>query len=174
MKNPMRREYLDDFRKDSQGNYVYSGQIYRIDGSGKKIKVILLLLLLLSVLPAAAAGFTTAGGMKDTFYVIIPYILEVCCAFGLSWNVLRLLMSGESIKEYVLSSVSKYLPVFSYGLSIFAFISIVCITVFLVKTGLGGESMLSFALIACKLVSLLSSLILIRFFKKISFSKEDN
>ena len=170
----MRREYLNDYHKDSQGNYIYSGQVYRIKSDGKKIRFILLLLLLLSVFPVIAAGFTTAGGMKDTFYVIIPYILEISCAFGLSWNILRLIMSGDSIKEYILSSVSKFLPAFSYGLSIFAFISIVCIAVFFVIGDTEGFSIFSIALIACKIVSLLSSLLLNRFFNKISFSKADN
>jgi hypothetical protein len=99
MKGPKGWDYLNEYKQAADGQYVYTGNLYVLHDSGnvrKKIGV----LWALSVAAVIGSGLINAGGMNNSFYVIIPYIIEVICAFALSWHVIRLIFTKGDFKEY--------------------------------------------------------------------------
>lgn len=171
MKNPLKREYLNDFAKNAQGEYIYNGDSYRIESKRTKCCFILACLTFFAVVPAASAGFTTWGGMRDTFYVIIPFILEIACCFGIVWNVARLMTKADNVKEYLLSSVSKFIPAFTFAFSACLIVSSICIAVFTINAVDNENTFASVMLIVLKFVSLGFATALRRFFNSINFIK---
>lgn len=106
-----RRSYLSDFTRDLSGTYIYVGDHYSYIGNDFKRKLALLWLCL-----TGAAICTVSGGcipseaMKNSFYVIAPYIAEIgATGFGM-WYMFRLSIEKKPIRAYVYESTVKRLP----------------------------------------------------------------
>ncbi len=136
-----RWEYLNDYKKDSGGRYVYTGGYYTFSGTGeerKKAYAVLTALLVMISAVVIGSGCINAAGMSNTFYVIIPYIFEVAALFALVWNSVKLLKSGKNIKEYNFSSAMKYISPASVMLAVFAAAGLICSAVFIILNGFDG------------------------------------
>ena len=142
MKNPLKKEYLNQYKESAGGGYEFTGAYYSFS-SGEFTKRVVLIILMLSLLGAliVASGCLNAGGMKNSFYVILPYIGEVSAFFALAWNCLRLLFAGQRVKEYIFKAAYPRLPRISVALSIIAAVSLICSVVFIILNGAEGGAL---------------------------------
>lgn len=80
--------HLKEYKRDANGKYVYTGDIYRlekdkkdIDKLIKKLWFIILIMFGLEIV----AGAIPFKGMIGTYYLIIPYGIELIMVLGLLW-----------------------------------------------------------------------------------------
>ncbi len=153
MKEYKGKSYLREFTSNAQGEYVYTGDHYRLDGDVKKTNLSLSLLFCLSLLCVIGSGFVNAAGLSNTFYVIIPYVGEVASLFSLGWNTLRLVKSGARIRAYVYFAVKRRIPGSALSAVIFALAGLLCSAVFMILNGTEGKPLLCGVYLAVKLIT---------------------
>ena len=112
-KRNKRRAYLDDFRKDESGSYVYNGIVYKYDGSEQgfrslKVRFIALGALMLAVL--LWAGVIRVPGMDHSIYVLLPYAAALCGSVSVCWALGRLCIGGVSLRAYLFQESIEKLP----------------------------------------------------------------
>lgn len=171
-----RRSYLNDIRPNLAGEYVYVGKYYVFVPGQKSFRRVLaeiLFLCLMSLLGLIGSGFVNAGGMGNTFYVIIPYMGEAISVFVLLWAVSKLLIKGKKLREYVYGSSVLRIPAASICCAAFALAGIICITVFTVLNGPDGSAGEILLLYAAKAVSTASPLLLRKLVKSQRWEIED-
>ena len=99
-----RRAHLDDFQKTASGDYVYSGKLHPFKpGVYTRKQALLRLWLAAAGLAAAlaAAGCIPVAGMRNTFYVILPYAASLLAAVSVVWLMCRLTAGGDPLRDYV-------------------------------------------------------------------------
>lgn len=107
-----RRNHLQRFQRDLNGNYIYGGDHYRLspaDSFGGLMRRLWAMgggALLLSML----CGCIGAAGMQRTFYVLLPYVGELCGAVSLCWAVGSLGGEGPQVRDYVYKRTVLSLP----------------------------------------------------------------
>lgn len=140
MAKQKRWEYLNDYKKDQSGKYVYCGNQYSYaDEETKKNKIRAFIVFdTLLFCTVIGSGCINAAGMNNSFYVIIPYIGEVAALFMLVWNSVKILKEGGKIKEHNLISAEKYVPFAALMIMIFACIGLICSVVFVALNGFEG------------------------------------
>lgn len=108
-----RRAYLNDFKKTEDGKYVYEGSIYRQAGDEKTVKqgrrnmLISCTVLICSVV---LSGFLPAPGLKDSAFVLLPYAAELIASVSCCVAVVRILLSGFRLRQYVYETTVGKLP----------------------------------------------------------------
>lgn len=112
-KRNKRRAYLDDFRKDETGTYVYSGTVYEYEGSEQglrslKVRPCALGALMLAVL--LWAGLIRVPGMDHSIYVLLPYAAALCGSVSVCWALGRLCIGGVSLRAYLFQESIEKLP----------------------------------------------------------------
>ena len=100
-KKKNKRAYLNDFELQDNGEYTYKGTVYKYEGDWKDCRKKLWTLCALLAVLTVGAGLVPYGGMMNAFYVILPYIVEVCLGAYLIYNVLRLTKGEGEVREYV-------------------------------------------------------------------------
>ena len=109
-----RRAYLNDFRKDKTGAYVYCGAVYDYEGSVKSLRSLKVLLCVLGVLTLAAllvSGLIQVPGMDHCIYIILPYAAALCGSVSVCWALGQLCIGGVSLREYLYRESIEKLPV---------------------------------------------------------------
>ena len=170
MKTSKGRQYLDDFKKAPGGEYVWTGQVFVISGP----KCATVTLAALSFAAAAAvigSGCVNAAGMNNSFYVIIPYILEVSAVFALCWQTVKLCIAGKKIKAYIKDSAEKYLPAAALGLIASAAISVVASGVFLILNGTDGKPLLCTSYLILKVAEIILGVFIRRHIKNFEWQQ---
>lgn len=106
------KEYLDDFRKDLNGNYQYTGAYDRYCGATpyKKVMVLLWLLCGAAFAALAAAGFVPAPGAMGRFYVLLPYAVALVVQISAAWALVRLTAGGDPLRRYVREQTVDKMP----------------------------------------------------------------
>ena len=131
MKNPLKKEYLNLYKQKADGGYEFTGTYYRYEGENFVKRAVLLGILLAAIgALIIASGCLSAAGMRNSFYVILPYIGEVSAFFVLAWNSFKLLSKGERVKEYVFKSAYARLPRAAVVLAVLAGMSVLCSVIF--------------------------------------------
>lgn len=105
-----RRAYLNDFVATPNGDYVYTGKVYRW---GSDRKPVLLRLWGLSggmALCAVAAGCIPGTGMEHAVWALLPYVIALIAAFTCLYGVGRLTVAGEEVRAYVYRGSVEALP----------------------------------------------------------------
>lgn len=170
-----RKAYLKDIRPNLSGEYVYVGAHYRYAGKdlsyGKAIAGIAVPALL-SLAAFVAAGFVNAGGMSNTFYVLIPYMAEAIAVFTLLWAVCKLLMNGQRVRDYIFDASFNKLPVRALLSSVFAAVGMVSIIVFVAINGPDGSMGELVLLFAAKILAIVAPLVLRKLVKLVKWEKE--
>lgn len=113
-KKKNRRAYLNDFKKDGTGAYVYCGAVYDYEGSEKSLRSLKLRLSALGVLALIMllwAGFIRVPGMEHSIYVLLPYAAALCGCVSVCWALGRLLSGGISLRAYLYEESIEKLPV---------------------------------------------------------------
>ena len=172
-KKPGRKAYLNDIQPNLEGEYVYTGKHYHFVPGKKSWERASREIAFFSILTLAAfagAGFTEAGGMGNCFYVLIPYMAEAISLFLLLWSGGKMAFKGGKIREYIFKSSAARIPGACLCTAAFAALGIVCISVFLVLNGTDGSVGELAALYLCKVLSIVSALLLRRLMKSLSWS----
>ena len=169
-----RKEYLNNYQKNDAGQYVYTGDYYRMEGSEAEVKRnylrlgCLSLVLLLSVI---GSGCINAAGMSNTFYVILPYIAEVALLFAFEWQTVRIFASGKKIKAYVYASAAPKISPLAMGLVFVSAVSFVCSAVFMIRNGFENKMLECFLYLCLKTFTAVGAFTTSRFFDKIIWYK---
>ena len=141
-KSPKRKDYLKDYKQGASGKYEYSGLSYAFDGTGEERKKAYLTLVGITVLMSASvigSGLIDAAGMVNTYYVIVPFIGEVCALFALWWNLSKLLLEGEKIRGYIFETVNNKIHPATLIMVFFAVLGLVMSVVFMAFNGFEGK-----------------------------------
>lgn len=137
MSAPKKKDYLKNFEKQGK-NYVYKGKHYFFDGGAEEQKrayiIHFSLLAVLAVL-VIGSGFFTGGGMKNTYYVIIPYIGEASALFASVWYSFKLLTKRGRVRDYVYLTTAPRLPGAFVITAFFAVAGIICSLAFSITDG---------------------------------------
>lgn len=131
------KAYLDQHVKDENGEYRYVGEWYRLQGGSPRLYPFLGLALLTGA-AVIASGCITVAGLKNTWYVIIPYIIEVSLLFALAWQATRLAAGRGSLKAFVFEEVSPRVRPLCGGLILAQALSVLCSVLFLLRQGPDG------------------------------------
>jgi len=108
-----KRAYLEHFKKDEEGRYVYKGDFYTYQADGKTLGRVLARLWGMTAVMIAAcigAGCVPAPGMDNCFYIIIPYVAGLMSVISVCWAVYRLSAGGHPLKAYIYDASIKALP----------------------------------------------------------------
>ncbi len=117
-----RRAYLDDFKKNENGQYTYEGTLYRLAGDEKtRKKRICNMLLACGVLLCSVIlnGFLPVPGLQNSAFVLLPYAVELIASVSCCVGMARMLAAGRRewrLREYIYESTVQKLP----GRSVFA------------------------------------------------------
>ena len=112
-KRPYRRAYLNDFRMDASGNYVYTGKCYAFSDGDDSRKRHLLKASLLEAVALFAAIFPECLSpvelCKNAFY-LVPWLLQLVFVLLAGWSLLRLAFHASELRAYVYEATVKKLP----------------------------------------------------------------
>lgn len=106
------REYLDDFRKDINGSYLYHGSYRSYAGSTAYATMRCRLWLMCggALAALAAAGMVPAPGAMQQFYVLLPYAAALVACISVVWALARMSRGGERLRSYVYDQTVAKLP----------------------------------------------------------------
>lgn len=152
-----RKAHLDQHVRDVNGDYRYVGDWYRLRG-GKGALAPFAGAVLLAGASILLAGCITAAGLKNTWYVIFPYVLEVSLLFALVWQSVRLTKGLGRVKAYHFESASPLIPPLGAALAGAAALTAACSVVFLLRQGAEGGLMACAAWFLLKALTVLSAL----------------
>ena len=168
----MSRRYLNDFKRSANGEYVYTGNVY-LFGDYKDSGIKLGALCGLCFASVIGSGFINAAGLNNTFYVIIPYILEVACLFALCWNTVRLLWAKGELREYIYKPVTRGIPSSAMALSIFAGIGLICSIIFILINGFEKKEIWCIIYFILKIADFIFGILIFRLFKTFAFKQKE-
>lgn len=96
--------YLDDYKKGIDGTYVYYGRHHVFRGTEQELRRYRMILLAISLVSAAlfiASGLMDGGAIWSSWYVVLPFAIEVVIIFLLIWKAVTLLMEKHPVKSYL-------------------------------------------------------------------------
>lgn len=135
-----RRAYLNDFKKDETGAYIYCGAVYDYEGSEKSLRSLKVRLSTLSALALAAllwAGLIRVPGMDHSIYILLPYAASLCGIISVCWALGQLCIGGISLRAYLyLESIEK-LPVRCVFTACCSMASLISELVYILINGIG-------------------------------------
>lgn len=171
MLSPRKYKFLDNFKLGADGKYIYTGDVYTLKGDYKKIYLIMSALCVLLALCVIGSGFVNAAGMNNSFYVIIPFVLEVICLFAILWSSVRIIYAGQNVRAYVYEPGISRISSGALALSVFAFIALVGSAVFTVLHGFEEKMLQCIIYWVLELITVPLGIVFNRFVKKMEWEK---
>lgn len=136
-----RRAYLDSYKKNEEGKYVYEGEVYTFKGENLRRELLRLWALCVALLLAlAAAGCSTAPGADSSAYVLLPYAANLATSLSVCWGMGRLTSGGNPIKAYVYEASVGQLPARAVGSALCSGAGLVGEGIYLFQNGTGGRT----------------------------------
>ena len=171
-----KKQYLNDFRSAVNGEYVYTGDYYcpemdRSDYSRMRGCIIAAMAIIAGFV--LAAGLLPAAGSIDCFYVILPFLAVIICCCITSWKLLRLLLSGYSVRKYVYENTVPVIPLWIKAGIISSAVTLISETVFLFINGFMEREHQTAIFILLIALSIAAYLLVLRLIKRISWKKEN-
>lgn len=107
-----RRAYLEQFRRDVEGRYLYEGSFRRYTGKLPLRRALAGLWLLCAGALAAllAAGTVPAPAAMQQFYVLLPYAGALVACVSAVWTLARLTAGGDPLRSYLYDQTAARLP----------------------------------------------------------------
>ncbi len=171
MLSPRKWKFLDNFKLGPDGKYVFTGDTFSLKGDWKKQYLKLSLMNVALALCVIGSGLINAAGMNNTFYVIIPYVVEVICLFVLLWNSVRIVYAGQVVRSYI------YQPGFSrvcegaVAIAVFSLLALIGSVIFTALHGFEGKTLQCIFYWVLKLITVLFGVTLNRFAVKLEWEK---
>lgn len=159
-----KRDYLNDYKKTVNGDYIYDGAEYDYcSKSGKSRKRWLTEMAVLNVLAficVIVPGFMLVPGMNYCWYVLLPYAAELVLLGYLLTAIIRIAWSKEPVKAWdydkVIANLSKNVKRF---LAVIV-IALICEIVYLIINGAGGHTVGAVVYLVCHAVSVASMVLM--------------
>ncbi|HHU84464.1 MAG TPA: hypothetical protein GXZ23_04760 [Clostridiales bacterium] len=162
-----RKSYLSDFSLNAAGEYIYTGKYvdYKCAGGRKEYVKKNIPFYIVLVVFLITAGCLPIAAMLNSWYVIIPYMLEVLsCAF-LVYSFVKLISDGDRIREYVYKQTAPRIPKICLFNIVAAALCLIGLVIFSIINGI--DSVLFFVLsLICKLVCISCSAVIMRTSKR--------
>lgn len=168
-----RRAYLRDFKVDSNGDYVYNGNMYDVSDGEDYGRAFKLAWVLAGILTASviAKGCIPASGMLNTFYIIIPFMLETLSCGLLVYALIKLSIAKRPLREYVYKATVLKIPGRVSVMYTFSFISTFAYTVWLITGGEEKHTWCAFLFIILGITNGVCGIIFKRVFSANKFEK---
>lgn len=138
-----RKSALEHYQVNAGGEYVYTGKYLRYQQQEKSRKQALTGLWALCIPMAAAAvacGCIPAPGMVNTFYVLLPLMVEIVLVISCLWSLGQITAGGDPMKEYVYRDSVEKLPGRLVAVMVFAGITTAAELLYLILEGGFGLS----------------------------------
>ena len=135
-----RRAYLNDFKKNEEGNYEYQGILYRWMGEKetlRKEKFLLWLIFGGMMTALIITGCLDAPGLMNSYFVILPFSISFVFGVSTGWGLWRMTTGGEVLRAYVYEASVEKLPFRSGGVLVCTFASILGEMMYVFKHGFG-------------------------------------
>ena len=113
------KAHLDQHVKDVSGEYHYVGDWYVLSGGKTALAPFALWCALTSVL-VVSAGCVDFPGLRNTWYVILPYVFTVGMLVGLGFQAVRLISGGGRLKTFDWERTKDKVVPFAGALLLFA------------------------------------------------------
>ncbi len=153
-----RKSALEHYQVNAGGEYVYTGAWYTYLNEGKSRKQALTGLWA----AAGAAGVCSilcgcipAPGARDTFYVVLPLMVELILSLTVLWSLGQATLGGDPMKEYTYRDSVEKLPGRFLATAVFGGITILGL---LLRMILGGLAVLDLALMGAEAANVVLSL----------------
>ncbi|MDO4331105.1 MAG: hypothetical protein Q4C58_00265 [Eubacteriales bacterium] len=141
---------VEHIARDSAGKYVYQGGFYKYTGEGKltgrQAKAVFLGLSAAAAAAAVACGCFDVPGMKNCFYVLLPYAGSLLGSVSVLWAVCRILYWGNPLREYVYHATVLKIPGRGLLTAAFTACTLAGEICFLLRNGTGDAGVLKTAL----------------------------
>lgn len=137
-----RRAYLNDFKKNEDGNYEYHGTIYQWAGKNEDFrKEIVWLWILFGGMMAALiiTGCLDAPGLMNSFFVILPFSVSFVFGISTGWGLWRLTTGGKMLRAYIYEASVEKLPFRSGGVLVCTIAAILGEFMYVLKSGFTGN-----------------------------------
>lgn len=169
-----RRAYLNDFHRNVEGQYEYAGERYEYCGdekSRKRATAGLMGLALLLVALVLGEGCIPVPGLSRTFYVLLPYVMELMGGVSACLAAGSLLVAEYPLREYVYQSTLQKLPFRSGAAALGAGLTLAGETIYLIRNGLGGMTGYVVFFYVLQAAALLTAILLFRSSGKMEWKK---
>ena len=136
------RAYLDDFRQDATGRYIYTGKHFTFVGDERARKIYFAKLIVFGVLALLATAFPEClppVGISRSPLTLIPWALQVIAVLVADWSVFRILWHTTETRAYIYNATVKTLPVKSAFAAFFAAATVICQVIYIILNGISSD-----------------------------------
>lgn len=173
-----RKEYLNDFRKNTEGQYEYKGEYYICEYQGADYRRRLLYGWAASVLlfaAAAVAGNIDAPGIGTGFgnsiYVVIPWLVNLLGGVSVLWTMCRISAGKNPMRAYTYEETIEKLPARAGLTCVFSVASVIAEVIYLCLHTEEGNFLRAVLFCGLELVTFAASLWMLRRFSAIKWTK---
>lgn len=137
-----RKSALEHYQVNAGGEYVYTGKYLRYQGESRRRALLTLWVICVPMAAAAVAcGCIPAPGMVNTFYTLLPLMVELVLAVSCLWSLGQITAGGDPMKEYVYRDSVERLPGRLTATMVFAGLTAGCELLYLIRNGGFGLEM---------------------------------
>ena len=161
-----RNAYLDNFQKTASGEYIYSGNILEFNGDEnafKSFKLKMCVLTIVGFILSLLSGILPVPGAINTWYIILPYALEIIMMGMGIYKELRLFRNGIKVREYIYDKTFKEFKSIFYVAIVGSTLSLIGEIVYWI---LNSFTFLVYVYILCKIICIIISYINISITKR--------
>ncbi len=172
---PKRRQYLNDFPRTVGGEYVYTGGFARPAAEPERYarwRRRLAALAAASAVFVLGAGMLPAAGSAGCVYVALPFLALILCCFVKLWKTARLLMAGQTVREYVYEKTVPALPGWIAAEALSAAAVLLGEGVYLLRRGFEGRAAASIAFLVLAAAAAAADLLLLRVFRAMEWRRD--
>lgn len=166
-----RRSYLNDFKTNVAGEYIYTGKNIGWNAPRKQTLVKMWVFGGLGILASVIAGCIPGTGMEGTAWIVLPYIIGLVAAVSEIWAIYRLSTAGEQIREYVFQTTAKQLPARSFLTALFSGVAILGEAVNVFVLPFDGEIWAGLLLMFLETVVFVTAILLHRLVMKLEWAE---
>ena len=136
------RAYLDDFRQDATGRYIYTGKHFALVGDERARKIYFAKLIIFGVLALLATVFPEClppVEMSRTPLTLLPWALQLIAVLVADWSVFRILWHTTETRAYIYNATVKTLPVKTAFAAVFAAVTVICQLIYIILNGISSD-----------------------------------
>ena len=136
------REYLNDFKQNESGEYIYRGATFAFAGDvldERRFKTAVILLSALAAVFTLAPECLPPTSMSRSVITIIPWAMSLAAVFLTIWASVRLLCRFNDLKEYVYRKTAARLPLFTAAAAVLSGVTLVAQVIYIIVYGCAQE-----------------------------------
>lgn len=168
-----RRAYLDAFRRDAAGKYIYTGDVYRWGTPRRPVLVRLWLYGIGTFAAELAAGCVPGTKIEALWWVLIPYAAGLIFAGVLLWHIYELTDGGDPVPEFVWQKTAGRLPWFSVATAVCAGVAGAAEFVQIWLPGFAGQRLAGGIAVLLAWAALALCILIRRQLSRIAWQKQD-